>query len=362
MRSPLLKAGLFAISGVIALAAQQQPTQQPTSQDEPIHTLHVYTDLVQVPTLVLGRNYESISPQIAEQRFSVSIDFGPWFRVTHARMEGTDPISLSILLDTGGAAADLLPKIDDAIAALAPSSLSARDRVSIYVMDCALTRSLNDIPAASAQLKLGVDAALKPSTIRKQDHHTSTCKQSVPLWDSLGFVATELSKLPGRRVILVVTDGRDRGSVRTWNEVRSYTQAAGVAVFGMVNTAITPGWSNILWAAHHNDANAFQTICELSGGMLMLTTPGSIGNTLAQSIALLRGRYIVEFPRPRNSTKGEHDMRIKIAKAGNDFIRPSGISVPMPDPALLADPTTVPSDPSHAPEQGQRHVMAKPQK
>src|SRR6202044_2058552 len=125
MRSPLLKAGLFAISGVIGLAAQQQPT----SQDEPIHTLHVYTDLVQVPTLVLGRNHESISPPIADQRFSVSIDFGPWFRVTHTRMEGTDPISLSILLDTGGASADLLPKIDDAIAALAPSSLSTRDRV-----------------------------------------------------------------------------------------------------------------------------------------------------------------------------------------------------------------------------------------
>jgi hypothetical protein len=355
MRSPFLKAGLFAISSVIALAAQQQPA----SPDQPIHTLHVYTDLVQVPTLVLGRNHESISPQIAEQRFSVSIDFGPWFRVKHARMEGTDPISLSILLDTNGAAADLLPKIDEALAALAPLSLTARDHVSIYVLDCALTQSLNDIPAESRLLKLGADAALKPWTTRKQDRRS--CKQSVHLWDTLGFIASELSKLPGRRVVLVVSDGRDRGSVRTWNEVRSYTQAAGIAVFGMENSAVTTGWSSIAWS-HQNDANAFQTICELSGGMLMLTNPDSIGKTLEQSIALLRGRYIVEFPRPANSTKGEHDMRIKIDKAGNDFIRPSGISVPMPDPAVLADPTTIPSDPSHAPEQGQRHVMGKPQK
>lgn len=353
MRSPLLKAGLFAISGVIGLAAQQQPT----SQDEPIRTLHVYADLVQVPTLVLGRNHESISPPIAEQRFAISIDYGPWFRVTHARKEGNDPISLSILLDTDGAAADLLQKIDDAIAALAPSSLTARDHVSIYVLDCDLSRSLNDTPAESAQLKLGVDAALKPWTIHKQNRHS--CKQSAHLWDALGFVATELSKLPGRRVMLVVSDGRDRGSVRTWNEVRSYTQAAGIAVFGMMNTAITSGWSNIVWA-HQNDANAFQTICELSGGMLVGTSPDSIGKTLEQSIALVRERYIVEFPRPSNSTKGDHDMRIKIAKGGNDFIRPSGISVPMPDPAVLADPTTVPSDPSHAPEQGQRRIMEKP--
>ena len=353
MRSPLLKAGLFAISGVIALAAQQQPT----SQDEPIRTLHVYADLVQVPTLVLGKNHESISPPIAEQRFSVSIDYGPWFRVTHARKEGTDPISLSILLDTGGAAADLLPKIDDAIAALAPSSLTARDHVSIYALDCDLTRSLNDTPIETTLLKLGADMALKPWTIRKQNRNA--CKQSVHLWDTLGFIATELSKLPGRRVMLVVSDGHDGGSVRTWSEVRSYTQAAGITVFGFPNVAVTSTWNqSVLWP--HNEASAFQTICELSGGMLMLTRPDSIGKTLEQSIALLRGRYIVEFPRPANSTKGEHDMRIKIAKGGNDFIRPSGISVPMPDPAVLADPTTVPSDPSHAPEQGQRHVMAKP--
>jgi hypothetical protein len=355
MRSPLWKAGLFAISGVIGLAAQQQPT----SQDEPIHTLHVYADLVQVPTLVLGRNLELITPPIAEQRFSVSIDYGPWFRVTHARKEGNDPVSLSILLDTGGAAADFLPKIDNAIAALAPSSLSPRDHVSIYSLECALTRSLNDTPADSGQLKLAVDAALQPWIVHKQNRHASNCKQTVHLWDAMGFVATELSRLPGRRVILVITDGRDRGSRSTWNEVRSYTQAAGIAVFGLENMAVTTGWSNIIWA-HQSDAIAFQSICELSGGMLIQTNPDSIGKVLEHSIALLRERYIVEFPRPSNSTKGEHDMRIKIAKGGDDFIRPSGISVPMPDPAVLADPTTVKSDPSHAPEQGQRHPLAKP--
>ncbi len=115
-----------------------------------------------------------------------------------------------------------------------------------------MTRSLNDIPAASAQSqnrsRCGIEAIDDSQT---GPSHFDCVGTSVGL---LGFVATELSKLPGRRVILVVTDGRDRG-VRTWNEVRSYTQAAGVAVFGMVNTAITPGWSNILWAAHHNDAS-----------------------------------------------------------------------------------------------------------
>src|ERR1700690_3084897 len=67
------------------------------AQDE-APTLHVYTNLVQVPTLVLNRNGRPPAP-IAEDRFFVSVDGGPKFRVTHARLEGDDPISLAIVLD-----------------------------------------------------------------------------------------------------------------------------------------------------------------------------------------------------------------------------------------------------------------------
>jgi hypothetical protein len=77
-------------------------------------------------------------------------------------------------------------------------------------------------------------------------------------------------------------------------------------------------------------------------------------------VTKLRERYIVEFPRPAKSEPGELGMEVKIVK-DNYFIRPTGISVPIPDPALLADPTTVPSDPSLTPEVGKRKTMTKPQ-
>ena len=352
MKLPLFKAGIFAVSSIMGLAAQQLPAPL----EEPIHTLHVYADLVQVPTLVLAKNHEPLKTPIPENSFSVSIDYGPWFRVTHVRPEGNDPISLAILLDPTGAAANLMPKISDAIAALATSSLTTRDHISIYVMDCGLIRSLDDLPVESpAELKHGVDLALAPWKAPQK----APCRQSVYLWDAMGFISNNLYKLPGRRVMLVVSDGYDRGSVRSWNEVRTFTQASAVTVVGMTNS-VTSVWNrSVLWL--QNEANPFQTICELSGGILMPTNPDSIGKTLDRSITMLRQRYIVEFPRPSNSTKGEHDMRVKIARSGDDYIRVSGVSVPMPDPAVLADPTTVPSDPSHAPEQGQRRILQKPQ-
>jgi hypothetical protein len=380
MRLSFWSAGFFAVCCVAVLAAQEQPA----SNEEPIHTLHVYTNLVQVPTLVLQGNRQPLTTQISEKRFSVSIDSGPWFQVTHVRLEGNDPISMSILLDTN--AKDFMPGISNDIAGMAPASLTARDHVSIYAMDCGLIRGLNDVPADREMLRRGADAVLKQWTARK-GKKDSACKRPVSLWDSLGFLASELAKLPGRRVIVVVSDGRDRGSARTWNEVRSYMQAEGVAVFGVSYIPIVlSGWSAFMpagkdayavavfgvsyipivlsgWSAFMpagKDAYAFQAICELSGGMVSTIYPSLTAKTLQRLVTMMRGRYIVEFPRPSNSTAGAHDMRVKITKGEDAFVRPSGISIPMPDPELEKDPSTIHTDTAVAPEQGNRRILTNP--
>jgi hypothetical protein len=336
------------------VAAQEKTT----AQEEPIHTLHVYTNLIQIPTLVLGPNRDRLKTPIAENRFSVSIDSGPWFRATHVRQEGDDPISLSILLDVGGDSSELMPKIDAAIGGLAPLGLHPKDHVSIYALDCALVRSLNDAPAESERLKLAVNQALESWTIRKKTRHGPNCRQSVHLWDALAHIAGELYKLPGRRVILAVTEGRDKGSRYTWKEVMTYAGATGVAVFGVTYIpaeAVGGRFQFLRWSGE----DPFHSLCELNGGVVLLSTTASLEFTLQRFVTMLRERYIVEFPRPTNTTSGQHAMNIQVAKS-NYFVRPAGISVPIPDAALLADPTTVPSDPSRTPEVGKRKPMTKP--
>ena len=102
----------------------------------------------------------------------------------------------------------------------------------------------------------------------------------------------------------------------------------------------------------------FPSLCELSGGIVTtMSERKSLQQTLKEFVKMVRQRYIVEFPRPANSTSGKHTMNVQIAN-GNYFVRPAGISVPIPDPALLADPTTVPSDPSRTPVQGTRKPLA----
>ncbi|HTC74040.1 MAG TPA: hypothetical protein VK684_00600, partial [Edaphobacter sp.] len=90
----LVSAAITATSNGMALIAQEVPQVMvaqvtvPQAVDGSVPTLHVYTNLVQVPTLVLTMNQDLIDKPIAESRFSVSIDSGRWFRATHVRREG----------------------------------------------------------------------------------------------------------------------------------------------------------------------------------------------------------------------------------------------------------------------------------
>jgi hypothetical protein len=185
------------------------------------------------------------------------------------------------------------------------------------------------------------------------------CQQKIHLWDSVAFVISQLSKLPGRRVILVVSDGNDKGSRRTWKDVGAYAGSKGVAIFGV---SYSPSESTIVSAPEvrrWSSEDPFRQLCELNGGVVSVSSPSLLTFTLERFVTMLRERYIVEFPRPANATSGNHSQEIRISK-GNYFIRPAGISVPIADPAVLADPTTVKSDPSLTPEQGKRKPMDKP--
>jgi hypothetical protein len=256
-----------------------------------------------------------------------------------------------------------------AIAALAPESLQPQDHVSVYALDCSLIRGLSDVPADSAALKRSVDGVLFSWTARNNKKHAkewpgSDCKQTEHLWDALAELTDALHKLPGRRVILVVSDGMDKGSAHTWNQVRVMAQDGGVAIFGMTYaTDLIVDRSEMrsltspttVWGVE----NPFRSLCELSGGTVRLASPRTLEEKVQGFTAMVRERYIVEFPRPSNVEPGRHGLLVRIDK-GDYFIRPAGITFPLMDPAVLADPTTVASDPSKAPTMGSRHSLPAP--
>ncbi len=338
-RTVAVRACVWGMVCACSVAAQ-------TSENASAPTLHVYTNLVQIPTLVLGHDHKPIAP-IDERRFFVSLDGGRKFRVTHARLEGDDPISLAILMDQSQSTPRDMLWANQAIASLAPLSLHAKDEVSIYALDCQLINSADQRATDAATLKRQVNLVLQQSQSLDQIDTKRRCQNPINLWDSLVTIVQTLSERPGRRVILAVTDGVDRGSRNSWNALRDFAQTRSVAIFGLVQPAdlrIT-----------QNEA-PFNDVCQLSGGILLPTSAKDLGKQLAWAVTLIRGRYIVEFPRPVTTVGGYHNLEITISRR-EAFIRPAGAEFPTDDPAILNDPTTVPPDLSRTPQLGNRKIL-----
>jgi len=323
------------------------------AQENGVPTLHVYPNLVQVPALVLDDNLKPIFP-IAEGRFFISLGGGPRFRVTHARLEGDEPISLAILLDVNQPYPSLMRGMDDAIAGLAPASLHVKDHVSIYSMYCKLVRTSTDVPADASWLKGAVDLALAEWSVGGQDRHKRDCQKLWNLWDSMSFAANALAKQPGRRVLLVVTDGVDRGSRTSLKALRDFAQERGVAIFGLQQ----PGDVNRLLPMGTPDReSSFKDLCELTGGIVLTADQKELAERLKWFTTLLRDRYILEFPRPSDSEAGKVEMSVTVEKM-KAFTLTAGTGIPLPDPGIMKDPTTVPLDPAGAPQLGKRKAIS----
>ena len=359
---------------MVSLAAcicAQEPARPPAANDPelPMTTLHVYMDLIQVPVLVLDSEHARVKP-IDPSRFLVRLDAGPVFHPRHVRQEGDDPISLSILLDPDSVS-ELMPDFSAAVVRMAGTSLHPQDRVTVYVMNCGLFRTLQDVAPEANALKGGLDRAIEHWQLARKRKPAVPCARPVGLWDAMTSVLKDMARRPGRPILLAVTQGEEKGSKNTWDELRVLAQGNGVAVFGyssrqglstmyggsgLRSGGISQGYQ--VGVSRPEPQNAFGSICELSGGMVMGADARFEARQLARFLATVRERYILEFSRPRNDLPGEHNIEVTIARGSpQSYIRPSGVTIVTGHASAVADPTIIPQDRTDAPEMGTRKVL-----
>ena len=336
--------------------------------DTPRATLHVYANLMQVPVLVLDSDREPMKP-VPESKFRIRVDGGPPFKPTHVRREADDPLELAVLIDVSHRDNELLPGIAAAVAALAPGSLHPWDHVSVYVMDCALIRTALNAPADPIGLWSAIDRGMASWRERLNDKHPPACKSQVYLFDAMAYVTSELKTLPGRRAMLVLTDGVDGGSHNNWNRLMLFEQMTSTAVFGLrsrqeIDDEHLAGFSSRhdsitagIGYANARSEDRFDIICQSSGGVQFALSDRGLAKGLVRFVNMLRDRYIIEYPRSNTAAAGMHDISVSIADP-YAYVRPAGISVPLPDRKLLDDPMTLPSQ-AEVPIEGPRRILGR---
>jgi hypothetical protein len=359
VRPPVCVAALFLLLACRLTHAQATSGALPSAPSPATTTLHVYTNLKQVPVLLLTSNYQRMKP-VDISKFRLRLDSGPPFRPTHVRQEGDDPISLAILIDASKPDSDLLPQLSQAISALAPEYLQSQDHVSIYAIDCSLIRTAYNAPANATALKKAVDSALSPWQFhRETKQHALPCKPSLSLWDSMDNVIDDLAHQSGRRVLLAITDGEDEGSKTQWRQVMRRAQIESITVFGLLPTPVVRIGTERRRAGSFilSTEDKFNQICDLTGGVELQARYAPASERLKEFTKILRERYILEFPRAVNEEAGIHTLDVSYKNRSNLYIVSSGITVPIASDDEKKGANTIPEDPSRAPIEGTRRVL-----
>lgn len=141
------------------------------------------------------------------------------------------PLTIVLLLDTSPSIA-YVSKVDEIVGGMA-AVLRAGDRMTIgrfgpdIVIDPVFTRD-----------GAGLRDAARSAWDRERDYAGPS-----PLWDALNTAIGALESEPGRRVVIVVTDGKATGSLTTFSAVVRHAVLANVEVDAIVPGLPAPGLS-----------------------------------------------------------------------------------------------------------------------
>jgi hypothetical protein len=307
-------------------------------EEKPAFTLKAYESLMQVPALVLDSSMRPMRRPVDPGRFMVSLDSGKKFSPTNVRVEGDDPLELAIVLDVSGSQKQLVESLPGVAAEFASAALHSQDRLSIYALDCGhLLKSADRIAPDPKAVQQAMEDVLQSPRVAKRLNE-GPCPNRDLLWNAMLSVVKDLHESAGRRSMLVVSDGVDRGSGITWSTLHSVAGVQGVALFGMNSLKNETGQSS------DEVPDRFFALCTSTGGVVLHTSSPTAGKTLTQWVELLRGRYVIEFPRPQQMSAALHSIVISIRGDSGAFVTVAGVPVTVPSAADLADPDRVHSD------------------
>jgi hypothetical protein len=350
------------LTGALALLlAKLQAQTEPPPANPPV--IRVYVNLLQIPVLVLDTSLRRMPP-VPSSQFEVKLEGVKAFRPQRIRLEGDDPISLGILVDVSDPSEtlwrDALPNAIDTLT----HGLRSWDRIEIFGLDgCHLRTFGGELLPEPGQIKGRIIEAtsIKPySAVQKTE---GPCAHPINLWQSMSYAADSLGKRNGRRVLLALTDGtanndEDLAKLHSTLNLNSVTMFAidhNILTIGSAMAAFTNGSiANPVTARSRGGSSqatlpsapepvnisvtGLLTQSELSGGMKMNANAATLSSTLEQFLTLLRGRYILEFPRPDALGQGQHRIDVTIGRT-RAFIRPAPVTLPIASPEEARDPT-----------------------
>jgi VWFA-related protein len=227
----LLSIGVVSLTcGAASLRAQSgpKPAQSSSAQNSPT-TISVDSNLVNLPVTVRDKKGHIVQ-NLTKADFDLKVDTRP-VEVRYFSLETNLPLTLALDVDTSKSVQGMLDAERTASDTfLAQMLTTPSDKAAVLHFDREV-ELLKDLTANKSALTNALDE-LGPTPAPNDQDDYDRHRGGTALYDSIYLAAHDvLANKPGRKAIIVLSDGEDRGSQETLREAIEAAERSEVVVY-----------------------------------------------------------------------------------------------------------------------------------
>jgi Ca-activated chloride channel family protein len=257
-------------------------------------TLHVDVKLVNVFVNVIDQN-GAIVAGLTREDFALTEDGRPQ-QIAVFERQSELPLNLTLAIDTSGSVRKDMAEEADAARRFTHTLLRSQDQMSLlqfatYVRELTpFTNKVGEIDHGLGQLR--------------GDWATA-------LYDAICQGSAELGRNPGRRVLVIISDGDDTASNATYAQALEQALRNEVMIYSIIDVPIEASAGRDLGGEH-----ALITLAEQTGGKSFYVSDGGLDKAFARVSDDLRTQYLLAYY-PRNQEPGRdfHHIQVTIPRA-----------------------------------------------
>jgi VWFA-related protein len=276
----------------LLLAAQQTPDIQ------------VDVDLV---TVACAADTRSGTPagNLKAEDFKV-LDNGQPREIRNLWHESDLPLTVALVADVSGSQAGYIDSHREAIGQFLKQVIGPRDRAMVVEL-ARKSWLISGLTGSAADLSAAVERIGEPEGKRSRQLGPPCRNTTVPhncggsaIWHTLFYTAETLKPVPGRKAIVVLSDGVDTGSDIRLNDLIQAAQAAGTVVYA-IKYASPVRFVSIPGALTQAFSRGLERLSRETGGLTFPNPGRNISEVYARIESDLRNMYVLGFTPPADA-------------------------------------------------------------
>jgi VWFA-related protein len=283
----------------------------------------VDVNLVQVPCVVRDAK-GGPAAGLRREDFTVFED-GRRRDIKYLWQEADLPLTLGLVVDVSGTQVRFIQEHQQAVLQFLKQVLSERDRAFLVAVEIQ-QRLVTDLTNSIERLREGTGAL----SSGKAEILGEPCSSSVhrilfmpvmlpctsPIWNGVFFAARlKLRSQPGRKAIVLLTDGWDMGSNHGISDAIEACQSADTIVYSIRYSAFLPNTALPARQARRAKRD-LERLSKETGGRIY---DGELENvsTIFKSIETeLRMQYVIGYTHPEAPKRGYHSVKVTVNRPG----------------------------------------------